>query len=104
MRLPKLQEFWISDTSSDYKKNKVYKTKGIKVSFKKDKYYDAEETVLLFNDEGALCPISSYEEDFKAFDNQVSAEQHRRYREQHWLDWYKKQVKEYQEKVDEYKN
>jgi hypothetical protein len=103
-KLPKLQDFWVSDTSSDYKKNKVYQTKGIKVNFKKDKYYEGKETILLFNNDGELCPIYSYDDDFKVFDTQEEASKHNIYREQHWLDWYKNQVKEYQKKVDEYFN
>lgn len=103
-KLPKLQDFWVSDTSSDYKKNKVYQTKGIKVNFKKDKYYKGEETILLFNDASELCPISNYEEDFKVFNNEADAFKHKNKREKYWLDWYKNQVTEYQQKIDEYFN
>ena len=56
----KLNELWISDTSSDPNKNKVYKTTGFKINFQKDRYHSAEETYLILNDKKELRPVSKY--------------------------------------------
>lgn len=103
MKNIKLKDYWVSDTSSDKKKNKVYKTQGFSIKFKPDTYYDdTEERILILNQDGVLIPTKKYDADIKAFDNESLAITHQREREKYWLDWYKKQVKEYQNKIGEY--
>lgn len=103
MNIIQLQEIWVSDTHSEPKDNKVYKTKGFKINFQKDAYCHAEEVWMIFKSDNSLTYINKYSDDLKCFNTKQEAIQHKNSREKHWLDWYKKQVMEYQEKIDNYK-
>lgn len=97
----KLEDIWIADTNS--KKSIVYKTKGFKTLFRKDRYYEASESWLYYNQDNELVYLYSYDEDTKVFLNENDAYKHIEKRKKHWLDWYEKQVKEYTDKVNELK-
>lgn len=99
----KLRDFWISDTHSDPKDNKVYKTKGFEILFQKDSYYEGSDTLMILKPNGVFVAINR-DSDLKGFSTKKEAIQYRIDREKYWLDWCKKQVKEYQEKADLYEN
>jgi hypothetical protein len=101
--LIKTKKYWVSDTSSDLKNNKVYQVEGFKHLFK-EKYREAEEGFFVVNDKKELILVKSYDEDLKVFDTQEKAILHKNKREKYWLEWYQEKAKEYQEKVDEYLN
>lgn len=98
----KLQDIWIADTNST--KSIVYKTKGFKTNFRKDRFYNPTECWLFYNQEEELVHLPTYDEDTKAFLTEEEANNQLKKRKKYWLDWYKKQVKEYTDKVNEMLN
>jgi hypothetical protein len=97
----KLQYFWISDTNSDPKNNKVYKAKGFKILLQKDSCDQVSDTLMILKPkpDGVFVAIDS-NSDLKGFSTEKEANQYRIDREKNWL----KQVKEYQGKVNNYEN
>lgn len=102
MKQIKFIDVWVAKTSSNIEDNKVYKTKGFKTLFKKDYYYNAEETFLILNDKQELTPVSKFNDDLQVFNSEQEANQHVNERKQYWLSWFIKERDNYAEKVKQY--
>jgi glycyl-tRNA synthetase (class II) len=97
----KLKDYWVSETYSDPTDNKIFKTKGFTIPYH-DGLWEAKETTFIFNVDKYIKLRN--DDDLKCFETESDAKIHQVIRKKYWLDYLKKQVTEYQKKVDEYKN